>query len=159
MLKKIIHLGLFLAVLTAMFVFSACRRTHEVTYRVILPDGYVGWVRIDFGANAPLPTDSRDTATFKVGDDGKLWSEAVMVYTVPTHYEFFYETANGLRPIRDDYVDHRLNAGGIAARSDNTRGGSVWYFFIGPKSYREQHTTQDSVSHRLPLPTTGRTGN
>jgi hypothetical protein len=151
------YLDLFLAILAAILVLSACRHGHEVTYRVILPNGYVGWVRIDFGANVPLPTDSTDTVTFRVGDDGKVWTDAVMVITAPvTHYEFFYETPSGLSAVPEDFVDHRINAGGLTSRSDDPRGGGSWYFFVGPKTYREQHPVQDYVSHRLPLPTPGR---
>ncbi len=155
--KRIKHLDLSLAVVIAVLVFSACRRGHEITYRLILPDDYVGWVRIDFGSNAPLATDSTNTVTFRVGEDGKVWTDGVMVITSPsTHYEFLYDTPTGLRSVPEEFVDHRLNAGGVTARSDDPRGGGSWYFFVGPKSYREQHPTQDYVSHRLSLPSPGR---
>jgi len=75
-----------------------------------------------------------------------------MVYSVPTKYEFLYQTSEGLRPVRDDFVDHRLDAGGITSKSDDPHFGTSWYFFVGPKAYREQHPQREFVSHSAPLP-------
>jgi hypothetical protein len=75
---------------------------------------------------------------------------------VPTRYEFFYDTPGGLTPVRDDYVDHRIDAGGVTAQSDNPHYGTAWYFFIGPKEYRNQHPSTEFTSHTSPLPTPGR---
>jgi hypothetical protein len=150
------HFDSFLAVLTAMLVCSACGGGREITYRIVLSDDYVGWVRIDFGARAPLQTDSKDTVTFRVGDDGRIWTDAAMVNTKPTHYEFFHQTSRGLRAIPEDFVDHEFDAGGMKASSDDPRGGEAWYFFIGSKIYRDSHPVKDYLSHVRPLPTPGR---
>jgi hypothetical protein len=150
------HFDSFLAVLTAMLVCSACGDGREITYRIVLPDDYVGWVRIDFGARSPLQTDSKDTVTFRVGDDGRIWTDAAMVNTKPTHYEFFYQTSRGLRAIPEDFVDHEFDAGGMKASSDDPRGGEAWCFFIGSKIYRDSHPVKDYLSHVRPLPTPGR---
>jgi hypothetical protein len=156
MRKRIKHFGPFLAVMTAMLVCSGCRDRREITYRIVLPDDYIGWVRIDFGARSPLKTDSKDTVTFRVGDDGRVWTDAAMVNTTPTRYEFFYQTSRGLRAIPEELVDREFDAGGMQASSDDPRGGEAWYFFVGSKIYRDSHPVKNYVSHVRPLPTPGR---
>jgi hypothetical protein len=156
MRKNIRNFGPSLAVLTVLLVCSGCKDRREITYRIVLPDDYIGWVRIDFGARSALRTDSKDTVTFRVGDDGTVWTDAAMVNTTPTHYEFFYQTSRGLRAIPEDFVDHEFDAGGMKASSDDPRGGQAWYFFVGSQNYRNSHAVKDYVSHVRPLPTPGR---
>jgi hypothetical protein len=135
---------------------TACHSSDKVTYRIILPNGYVGWVLVDFEANAPPDFHPDNTITLKIGDDGRCQSTSVMAYGVPTRYEFFYDTPAGLVPVRDDFVDHRVNAGGITARPEDPRYGTAWYFFVGPKEYRRKQPASQFTSHALPLPTPGR---
>jgi SEC-C motif len=99
--------------------------------------------------------DSRDALTFRVGKDGRCQTTSLMVYSVPTKYEFFYDTPAGLQPVRDDFVDHAIDAGGITARSDDPHYGTAWYFFVGPKDYRNQHPPSEFTSNSSPLPTPG----
>lgn len=118
---------------------------------MILPDHYVGWVRVDF----EVTFDAHNVVTFRVGRDGRCQTTSLMVYSVPTKYEFFYDSPDGLRPVPDDFVDHSTNAGGITAKSDDPRYGTAWYFFVGPKAYRSQHPASEFTSHTSPLPTPG----
>ena len=146
---SLIGLGIALAALTA------CHRNNEITYRIILPDRYVGWVRVDFAAKAPPGLDSHNTLTLRVGNDGRCQSTSVMVYTVPTKYEFFYDGPAGLRLVPDDFVDHGVNAGGFTARPEDPSYGTAWYFFVGPQEYRSKHPPSEFASHASPLPTPG----
>lgn len=45
---------------------------------------------------------AHNVLTFGVGKDGTYETTLLLVYTVPTNYEFFYDTPAGLRPIRDE---------------------------------------------------------
>jgi hypothetical protein len=146
---KVAHLNSMLALV----LLSACTPHHEVTYRIILPDQYVGWVRIDFEVRTPPAFDSQKTVTFRVGGDGRCQDSSVMVS--PTKYEFFYETKRGLNPVREDFVDHEMNAGGITANSDDPHYGTSWSFFVGPKWYRDRHPNSEFASHSSPLPAAG----
>jgi hypothetical protein len=145
-----------LALAGVLLVLSACHRDDQIACRIILPDHYVGWVRVDFEVKTPPAFDAHNVVTFRVGEDGTCQTTSLMVYSVPMKYEFFYETPAGLRPVRDDFVDHRTDAGGVTARSDNPHYGTSWYFFVGPKEYRDRHPQSEFTSHASPLPTPGR---
>jgi hypothetical protein len=144
-----------LAIAGALLVSLACRHTDTITYRIILPDQYVGWVRVDFAVETPPALDAHNVSTFRIGKDGTCQTPSLIVYSVPTKYEFFYDTPTGPKPVRDDFVDHGTDAGGLTARSDNPRYGTAWYFFVGPLEYRKQHPTSEFTSQRSPLPTPG----
>ncbi len=125
---------------------------NEITYKIIAPDQYTGWIRVDFTGQTPPQLDSGNHVAIVVGDDGTSKSDAVPLMV--TNYEFFYQTADGLRAIPDDLVDRETDAGGF---SKGTPAGVIsWYFFIGPKTYRDQHPYHDYVSGASPLPVPGR---
>lgn len=149
------HKSLRCTLIAALLAFAACHRSNEITYRVILPNQYVGWVRVDFGVKTAPALGPGNALTFKVGKDGTCQTTSLMVYTVPTKYEFYYDTQTGLEPVRDDFVDHSIDAGGVTARSDNPHDGTAWYFFVGPKEYRKQHPPTEFTSHASPLPAPG----
>jgi hypothetical protein len=148
---RAVHVALWIGLL----LLFGCNHNHEITYRIVLPDQYVGWVRVDFEVKTAPAFDSHDALTFRVGKDGRCQTTSLMVYSVPTKYEFLYDTPAGLQPVRDDFVDHEINAGGVTARSDDPHYGTAWYFFVGPKTYRNQHPTSEFTSHSSLLPTPG----
>ena len=155
--------ALLLCLLVALFTLG-CRSERQLTYRLVLPDGYVGWVRVDFGVNS-APRVFRgekrlEIAQIKVGEDGRARTSEGMVILAPkTEYEFFYDEAGGLRPIPEGLVNHDLNAGGITAMAQDYNQPVKplsWYFFIGPSSYRSTHPNSEFVKSAAPLPTPGR---
>jgi hypothetical protein len=152
--KRIGQINVPLVLFIGLIVFSGCHRNRETAYRVILPNQYVGWVRVDFGGTVPPEIDSKNAITIKVDEDGTAFSDGVPIIT--TRYEFFYQTPNGLRTVREDFVEQGVNAGGVSSGSQNPHVSGCWYFFVGPKSYREQHPIHDFVTHASPLPTPGR---
>ena len=87
---------------------------------------------VDFAVRTPPTFDAPNVVTFGIGKDGRCQTTSLLVYSVPTKYEFFYDTPAGLRPIRDDFVDHSTDAGGVTAQSDDPQYGTAWYFFVGP---------------------------
>ena len=111
--------------------------------------------RVDFEVKTAPAFDSHHALTFRVGKDGRCQTTSLMVYSVPTKYEFLYDTPAGLQPVRDDFVDHEINAGGVTARSEDPHYGIAWYFFVGPRAYRNQHPPSEFTSHSSPLPTPG----
>lgn len=142
-----------LVTLLAALVLGGCN--NQITYRIILPDNYVGWVKVEFEAKTPPTFDSHRAITLKIGNDGRCQVSSLLVYSTATSYEFLYETAAGLRPVRQDFVDHGVDAGGVTAPSDDPHYATAWYFFVGPKTYRDQHLTSEFTSRRSPLPTPG----
>src|ERR1019366_7656844 len=97
---RAVHVALSVGLL----LLLGCNRNHEITYRIILPDQYVGWVRVDFEVKTAPAFDSHDALTFRAGRDGRCQTTSLMVYSVPTKYEFLYDTPAELRPVRDNFV-------------------------------------------------------
>jgi hypothetical protein len=130
----------------------------------VLPDGYTGWVRVDFGVDsAPAIfkwNKTHQVAEIKVGADGRAKTSDVMVtLSSKTEYEFFYDTRAGLKPIPEELVNHDLEAGGITATAqdyDQPIKPLSWYFFVGAKSYRVQHPNSEFLKSDAPLPIPGR---
>src|SRR5689334_22493710 len=58
-------------------VSNGCHR-HEITYRIILPDQYVGWVRVDFEGKTAPALDPNNVMTFTIGKDGRCQSRSLM---------------------------------------------------------------------------------
>lgn len=134
----------------------------RLTYRLILPDGYVGWVRIDFGVDsAPaIFNKTHELAEIRVGEDGRARTSDNMVTLSPkTEYEFFYDTTAGPKSVPQRLVLHDLNAGGLTAMAqdyDQPIKPLSWYFFVGPSSYRARHPSSEFLKSDAPLPLPGR---
>ena len=125
---------------------------NEITYKIIAPDQYTGWIRVDFTGQTPPQLDSGNHVAIVVGDDGTSKSDAVPLMV--TNYEFFYQTADGLRAIPDDLVDRETDAGGSLER--NTRRCDILVFLHRSQNDRDQHPYHDYVSGASPLPVPGR---
>ena len=136
----------------------------QLTYRLVLPDGYVGWVRVDFGVDSAPEVFKRDryreVAEIKIAEDGRARTSDLEVYLSPkTEYDFFYDAKGSLRPVDEDLVSHEMEAGGISARADDYNQPvkpHSWYFFVGPESYRARHPNDEFLRSGAPLPTPGR---
>ena len=147
-------LWLPLVLITSLLISSGCHRSHAITYRIVAPNDYVGWVRVDFGGNSPASLDSDNTITINIGEDGTARTDSVPL--MARTYTFYYQSPTGLQPIPESLVDHGIDAGGFSSGSTNGRDSVSWYFFIGPRTYRDQHPYKEFVSHASPLPTPGR---
>lgn len=129
------------------------RLLEPTVYRFILPESYIGSVRIDFSARgAPELNDSK-LVIIRVGQNGRFrtssrnvdgWASPDMV-----RFEFFYDTPKGLRPVPDELVANEPGLGGFS-------GGGFWYFLVAPKVYRDKHPVDDFVHDKKPFPKTGR---
>ena len=68
--------------------------------KYLVPDGFVGWVRIDFRVSdaPPTPIDS-GFYVFEIPDDGWVRTSSDIEYGVATD-EYYYVSPQGLRPLR-----------------------------------------------------------
>jgi hypothetical protein len=86
----------------------------DLTYRFVLPDGYVGWVRVDFGLDSAPKVFKRDryheVAEIKIAEDGRArTSDLVEIRSPKTEYEFFYDVKGSLLPVDEELVSHEKN--------------------------------------------------
>lgn len=135
-------------------------QNHVYIYKIILPEGFLGWVRVDFGVDS-APSLGDERAVIRVDKTGRSRNSSAMMAGDPAmvKYEFWYQTRHGLRPVPSDLVSQELNAGGLTARADDYKTPVkplAWYFLVAPKSYRVQHPISDYADGKKPLPTPGR---
>ena len=141
-------------ILLAMLFAASCKSAEEFVFRIILPDGYIDWIRVDFGVDAAPPM-KWDHPVIEVGDDGKFRTSSARVISTVEKYEFLYRSKNSLRAVPAEIVVNKFDAGGIGARADDYQQKIKpfsWYFFIGPSSYRAGHPNSSFSFDSLPTP-------
>ncbi len=140
-LKRILVMALALGTVFAGFLYC-----YTITYRIILPDGYVGWVRVDFELeSAPelaLNKDN-DTAKIVVPESGFVQTSTMMFASLTkTRYLMFYQKGEQLTKVPKNYYSRAIDADGVSGGADDYKDGRTalsWYFFVGPKSMRAQY--------------------
>lgn len=120
-------------------------------HQVILPDGYIGWIRIDYLVRNAPALDYSKAAIIRIGKNGKFSTSSRQVLGDPetVKFDFLYDTPKGLRPLPEGLVPEDIYDASI------TSAGS-WYVLIAPKSYRDTHPLDDFIQGRKPLPKPGR---
>ncbi|MDX6499505.1 MAG: hypothetical protein QOG23_2765 [Blastocatellia bacterium] len=137
---------------------SQTGRAHK--YRFLIPEGYVGWIRVDFDVVAapPLPMEG-GFYIFKFPDSGRLRTSSSDV--LDRRNEFFYYSNDGKYPLSDaGPLDQRLvqeemsgpGPGHIAPVPNHYR-----YFFIGPTDVWKRYQVSDKrlLPHELDGPKVG----
>jgi hypothetical protein len=121
-----------------------------IVHRIILPEGYVGWIRIDYLVKTAPELDEQ-TPVIRVAENGTFRTSSHQIFGASdmVKYEFFYQTPNGVRAVPDDLVPEEIYDASIFAQGS-------WYFLLAPRSYREKQPLHDMVKGLKPLPTPGR---
>ena len=120
----------------------AATRKHP-HYIFLLPDGYVGWIRIVFGDRAaPELPAFRSGYALDIPDSGVTRTSALRVNSPQTEDEFLYKSKGGgnvLTPIPANFTVHGLGHGGIEeSNAELGEDGYSWFLFIGPPEQRAQ---------------------
>jgi hypothetical protein len=136
-------------------------RYHGVVYRLILPDGYVGWVRIDFSVKSAIELDASDDniATVVVPESGIAQTSSTYVSGARESYLLFYKIDDRLAPVPKSQYSTGFMLGGFSQTQQSTSGepeALSWYFLIGPKSLRNQNPAKLFLRRDTPPPTPGR---
>ncbi|MGO9590274.1 MAG: hypothetical protein ACLP3K_09565 [Candidatus Acidiferrales bacterium] len=135
-----------------------------IHYRFVLPDNYIGWVRIDFGVpSAPDWTFSDLTTTVTISETGVEQTHSP--FATPRKSDellLYYYRGGDLVPVPDDLYDHSLFASTLVLpfkppkKSPPARPKGSWYFFVGPASLRGRFPTRGKLHRGAKLPTPGR---
>ena len=122
-------------------LLNARREGH---YIFTLPDNYVGWVEVIFGApNRPALQEHDGNQIVAIGDDGVALTSSLRLHRGTTD-QFFYrravnKDADVLVPLPADYFVNDDSHGGFGAHATRDQGpGYPWYFFIGPSAMRNK---------------------
>lgn len=116
-------------------------------YRFLIPEGYVGWIRVDFDVvGAPALPVEDGFYIFKFPESGRLQTSSADV--LDRRNEFFYYSNDGKYPLSDaGPLEQRLvqeemsgpGTGHIAPVPNHYR-----YFFIGPTDVWHRYQTSDT---------------
>ncbi len=135
-----------------------------IHYRFVLPDNYIGWVRIDFGVPfTPDWTFSNLATTVTIPETGVEQTMFGFPSTPRKSDELllYYYRGGDLVPVPDDLYDHSLFMSTLVVpfklpkNSRAPRKGS-WYFFVGPASLRGRFPQSGVLHRRAKVPTPGR---
>ena len=154
-------LTLTIATAITMLVLSSYSAGKDIGYRFILPKGYTGWVRIQFGVpSAPelQIDDSGYEATVFVPETGFVQTNSSFLVGMHDTYRFFYLVNGHLECVPSSYYRKSLDADGftIQDRDSLLRIKPLsWYFFVGPPPLRRRYG-QNLINAGAPRPVTGR---
>ncbi len=137
---------LFLIALAFSLVFhfalllAGGQEKRRLPYRYLIPEGYVGWVRIDFNVeNAPpLPIED-GYYLLKIPRNGRLKTSSQPMEVKGVQYYYFSESAryqlesstlSDTCMVRDPF---------LAGVTDGSTSKLFRYLFVGPESLYEKH--------------------
>jgi len=109
------------------------------TSRILLPDGYVGWVRLEFGvAGAPPVPSEHGRYVFKIPVGGRLSTSSPERFGW-SNDEYFYLSPSGLRPLPTRVGNGRMIWGKVnGERGDASARRQYEEFFVGTEEqFRE----------------------
>lgn len=100
--------------------------------RFLVPDGYVGWVRVEFGIpGAPPVPEERGRYVFRIPTDGVLRTSSPERYGWGND-EYFYDSAAGLQKLPTGVAEKRLVWGKINGEHGGADGARQYEeFFVG----------------------------
>jgi hypothetical protein len=156
--RPIIILAFSLAVLLG----TACGGYNPpVVYRIVLPDNYIGWLRVDFGiSSAPEWRFYQLATTVTIPETGVEQTQYEMFRLNGKEQVFLYYRRGGeLVRVPDELYAHPLVPNYVfeprKRKSHTIRKGS-WYIFVGPPSLRGQYSPKAVWEPRDRVPTPGR---
>jgi hypothetical protein len=83
------------------WLIASVRNSARPSSRFLIPDGYTGWVRIDFEVNGTSPlTMDHNEYVVTIPANGKLQTSSPEQYGWASN-RYFYSSAQGLRPLAD----------------------------------------------------------
>lgn len=120
---------------------AACEHEHRQPAKIYLPDGYVGWVRIEYGVqSAPkLPRDFLGPWEYHRFPPSGLLQTSSELYDGAASANYFYYSENGERPLPYEMIN-----GGIISWCVKKPEGTYFEqnfitYFVGPKDVYEKH--------------------
>ena len=124
-LKKLLHIQLLCICLIGCSLsgLTACREANRTPRTYLIPDGYVGWVKIDFKVkDAPALRTEDGSYVLEFPPSGRLQTSSPNEYG-PAIEEYFYYSGNERKPLKFTTWDG---------------GGMIWGGFAGSKQGAEE---------------------
>ena len=86
----------------ALWLSVSARNSTRHSSRFLIPEGYTGWIRVEFEAQGarPLPMEDGEYL-IKIPADGVLRTSSTEQYGWAKDHYYYYESAGGVRPLPD----------------------------------------------------------
>lgn len=124
--------------------------------RYLLPEGYVGWVRIDLKVATAPPTPLEDGhPVYQFPTSGVLQTSSDFDQGMGPPDEFYYYAGESRRRLKEELKDG-VWAGGMIQRKMTTGGGvgGEVYLFVGTKDDYEKYARYEGRDRPLVGPVT-----
>jgi hypothetical protein len=131
----------------------------QYQYRFLLPENYIGWVRIDVGVRKAQrwEFEQDNTVTATIPESGVKQTESGLFETAEVL--LYYQRAGDLVPVPDEMYTHFVGASGVKVTRKNGRWGPTkgsWYFFVGPRTLKGDYPFSVAPNSHDPVPAPGR---
>ncbi|HXT61572.1 MAG TPA: hypothetical protein VN696_00915 [Pyrinomonadaceae bacterium] len=140
----ILRYAAFVALATTL---SAQEQAKPLPYRFLIPEGYVGWIRVDFDAEgAPALPIEEGFYVFKFPESGHLRTSSHDVVESRRNQFFYYSSEGKYRihvggPLEQRLVQEEFSGPGLGHRDPVPN--HYRYFFIGPKDVFDDYQALD----------------
>ena len=132
---------LWLLLVFASFCSIGCEEEHRQPANVYIPEGYVGWVRIEYGVQgAPaLKRDFFGPWEYQRFPPSGLLKTSSLLYDGAATVKYFYYSGSEEKPLSDEMIN-----GGVISWCVRKADGSRFErdfltYFVGPKEIYEKH--------------------
>ena len=120
---------------------AACEQEHRRPANVYVPDGYVGWVRIEYGVKGAreLDRDFFGPWEYQRFPPSGLLQTSSTLNDGAASVNYFYYSGNSEKPLPDEMINGGLISW-CAKNPDNSPFERDFLtFFVGPKAEYQQH--------------------
>jgi hypothetical protein len=139
-------LGAFLIIATQVGIYSNSQ-TRTFPYRFLIPEGYVGWVRVDFDVAGAPPLPIEDGFyIFKFTESGRLQTSSSDVVESRRNEFLYYSNDGKYRLHEGGPLDRRLvqqELSGPGSGQPAPIPNHYRYFFIGPTDVFHRYQASD----------------
>jgi len=149
---KLVLVIRILVVVGATFSIASCQGKERTPHRYLIPDGYVGWVRVDFAVKGAAEITSEDAShVFRIPENGLLRTSSTLSYGVARD-EYYYYFGDSLRKLPST----RSGAGGMiwagfnGSSTDGPNNHIYEYFFVGTEEQFEANGKPDLTAGGRP---------
>lgn len=134
-----------LAVVGATFNVVSCQTNLRIPHRYLIPDRYVGWVRIDFEVRGTTEINLENGfRVFRIPENGNLQTSSKLTYGVALD-EYYYDIGNDLRKLPHTGFGKggMIWAGFNGSRTEGQTTQIYEYFFVGTEEQFERFGKPD----------------
>jgi hypothetical protein len=131
----------YLPLLIACLTLAACESEHQRPAKVYIPDGYVGWVRIEYGVpNAPrLKTDFFGPWEYQKFPPTGLLQTSSELKDGAASADYSYYSGDNLKPLGNEFVNGGIISGCFRKPDGAPLERKFDTFFVGPAAEYEKH--------------------